>query len=111
VVVMGDMNSHLSDLLNDSPLSDSGLCPAANVGPTYPAWRPLIALDHVLTTPALAIKSYTVLDHDMSDHRPIAVTIGLQDWVWLARFTYSVPWVVLSRHPLGAKRRLRGGRA
>jgi endonuclease/exonuclease/phosphatase family metal-dependent hydrolase len=78
VVVMGDMNSHLSDLLNDSPLAGSGLSPAENVAPTYPAWRPLIALDHVLTTPAVAIKSYSVLDCDISDHRPIAVTIGLQ---------------------------------
>ena len=78
VVVMGDMNSHMADLLNDSPLAGSGLGPVANVAPTYPSWRPLVALDHVLTTPALAIKNYSVLDCDISDHRPIAVTIGLQ---------------------------------
>jgi len=77
VVVMGDMNSHLSQLLFDSPLADTNLVPADQVLPTYPAWRPALALDHVLVSPGLRIGSYQVLDCRLSDHRPIAVTVEL----------------------------------
>jgi len=34
VVVMGDMNSHLSKLLTDSPLADTDLRPADEIAPT-----------------------------------------------------------------------------
>lgn len=76
VVIMGDMNSHLTRLLFGSPLSDTALVPANEVHPTYPSWRPAIALDHILVTPNLAVHEFEVLDCDVSDHRPIAVTIG-----------------------------------
>ena len=75
VVLMGDMNSHLSQLLFNSPLARTDLRPADSVQPTYPSWRPLLALDHVLVSPSLAIREYEVLDCRLSDHRPIAVTI------------------------------------
>lgn len=77
VVVMGDMNSHLSALLNDSPLAGTGLVPVRDSQPTYPSWRPALALDHVLATPSLAIEHYEVLECRLSDHRPIAVTLRL----------------------------------
>jgi len=76
VVIMGDMNSHLTRLLFGSPLSDTPLMPANDVQPTYPSWRPAVALDHILVTPSLAVQGYQVLDCDLSDHRPVAVTIG-----------------------------------
>ncbi|MCZ6617722.1 MAG: endonuclease/exonuclease/phosphatase family protein, partial [Gammaproteobacteria bacterium] len=60
VVVMGDMNSHLSELLFNSPLADTNLMPAEQVDPTYPAWRPDLALDHVLVSPGLNIREYEV---------------------------------------------------
>jgi endonuclease/exonuclease/phosphatase family metal-dependent hydrolase len=77
VLVMGDMNSHLSGLLDNSPLSETRLRPVGEVGPTYPAWRPLLALDHVLVSPSLAMRDYEVLDCRLSDHRPIAVTLEM----------------------------------
>ena len=77
VVVMGDMNSHLSGLLFDSPLADTSLMPAANAKPTYPSWRPALMLDHVLVTPSLTIRSCDVLDCNLSDHRPVAVRISV----------------------------------
>lgn len=77
VVVMGDMNSHLSGLLFDSPLADTSLLPAADAKPTYPSWRPALTLDHVLVTPALTIRSCDVLDCNLSDHRPVAVRIAV----------------------------------
>ena len=79
VVVMGDMNSHLADLLFDSPLAETALCPAESVGPTYPSWRPSQALDHILVSPALVIDEYEVLDCRLSDHRPIAMRLTRAD--------------------------------
>jgi len=76
VVVMGDMNSHLTPLLFGSPLADTPLVPARDIEPTYPSWRPAVALDHILVTPTLSVQSYRVLDCDLSDHRPVAVTIA-----------------------------------
>ena len=77
VVLMGDMNSHLSDLLFDSPLARTILRPAGQTKATYPAWRPLRALDHILVSPQLVIRDYEVLDCQLSDRRPIGVTLEL----------------------------------
>lgn len=79
-IVMGDMNSHLAHLLGSSPLRETNLMPADQVHPTYPAWQPALALDHVLVTPGLSIDNYDVLDCRLSDHRPIAVTVTLDDY-------------------------------
>lgn len=78
-IVMGDLNSHLGELLFTSPLRDTALAPAERVDPTYPSWRPEVALDHVLVTPGLELKDYEVLDIKLSDHRPIAVTVQVAD--------------------------------
>ncbi|MFU8813734.1 MAG: endonuclease/exonuclease/phosphatase family protein [Pseudomonadales bacterium] len=77
VVLMGDMNSHLSQLLFNSPLAETDLRPVGEMQPTYPAWRPLRALDHVLVSPLLSISDYEVLDCQLSDHLPIAVTLEM----------------------------------
>ena len=74
-VVMGDLNSHLDQLLFDSPLAETTLRPAEGAAPTYPAWRPAIALDHILVSPSLALNDFAVLDCSLSDHRPVAVTL------------------------------------
>lgn len=76
VVLMGDMNTPLGQLLQDSELARLDLQPAENVGPTYPAWRPSLALDHVLVSSNLTINEYEVLNCRLSDHRPIAVEIA-----------------------------------
>jgi endonuclease/exonuclease/phosphatase family metal-dependent hydrolase len=79
VVVMGDMNSHLADLLFDSPLAETSLRPAESVAPTFPSWRPSVALDHILVSPKLAIGKCEVLDCRLSDHRPISVSLTRAD--------------------------------
>jgi endonuclease/exonuclease/phosphatase family metal-dependent hydrolase len=79
VVVMGDMNSHLADLLFDSPLAETALRPAESVAPTFPSWRPSVALDHILVSPKLAIDKCEVLDCRLSDHRPISVSLTRAD--------------------------------
>jgi len=79
VIVMGDLNTPVSELLNDSPLKVLNLQPAETVGPTYPAWRPELALDHVLVSDNLVIKDYQVLNFRVSDHLPIAVEVAARE--------------------------------
>jgi endonuclease/exonuclease/phosphatase family metal-dependent hydrolase len=62
--------------LEDSPLKRLNLQPAETVGPTYPAWEPSLALDHVLVSDNLVIKDYQVLNCRVSDHLPIAVEVA-----------------------------------
>ncbi len=76
VIIMGDMNTHMRHLLEDSPLKHLGLQPAEQLAPTYPAWQPSLALDHVLVSTNLEIKNYQVLDCRVSDHLPIAVEVA-----------------------------------
>ncbi len=76
VVIMGDLNTPAAQLLEDTPLKQLDLTPAANPKPTYPAWRPVQALDHVMVSPNLEIKDYEVLGHQISDHLPIAVEVA-----------------------------------
>ncbi len=79
VVLIGDMNSHLQSLLFNSPLETTNLRPAEDVLPTYPSWQPSVALDHVLVTPGLKISEFEVLECNVSDHRPVAVSLSLSD--------------------------------
>jgi endonuclease/exonuclease/phosphatase family metal-dependent hydrolase len=76
VIIMGDMNTHVSHLLEDSPLKHLNLQPAEQSAPTYPAWQPSHALDHVLVSANLEIRDYQVLDCRVSDHLPIAVEVA-----------------------------------
>ena len=80
VVLMGDMNMLHEHLLDDSPLRNTGLVPAsASELRTYPSWRPLRSLDHILISRVLAVNKAAALDCRLSDHFPIAVDISLRD--------------------------------
>ncbi len=75
-VLMGDMNTHASDLLQSSPLRDLGLL-APQVEATFPSWRPQRCLDHILLSPSLTLEKVEVLAQPISDHLPVAVEIRL----------------------------------
>lgn len=76
LVLMGDMNTHASDLLENSPLRDLGLI-APQVQATFPSWRPQRCLDHILLSPGLELGRVDVLSQPISDHLPVAVEIRL----------------------------------
>lgn len=78
VVLMGDMNTHATELLEVSPLRDLGLL-APQVQATFPSWRPQRCLDHILLSPCLALERVEVLPLPISDHLPVAVEIRLPD--------------------------------
>lgn len=75
-VLMGDMNTHATDLLENSPLRDLGL-QAPQIEATFPSWRPQRCLDHILLSPSLTLERVDVLAPASSDHLPVAVEIRL----------------------------------
>ncbi|MDF0733537.1 endonuclease/exonuclease/phosphatase family protein [Pseudomonas entomophila] len=77
-ILMGDMNTHATDLLDHSPLRDLGLI-APQVEATFPSWRPQRCLDHILLSPSLTLERVEVLAQPISDHLPVAVEIRLPD--------------------------------
>ncbi|WP_252091257.1 endonuclease/exonuclease/phosphatase family protein [Pseudomonas sp. MWU13-3659] len=77
-ILMGDMNTHATDLLDHSPLRDLGLV-APQVEATFPSWRPQRCLDHILLSPSLTLERVEVLAQPISDHLPVAVEIRLPE--------------------------------
>lgn len=77
VVVMGDMNSHMATDVLNSPLGELGLVHPEAPHATFPAWRPQLALDHILASPTLNVTDHEVLPCHISDHLPIGVTLAL----------------------------------
>ncbi|MDH0648201.1 endonuclease/exonuclease/phosphatase family protein [Pseudomonas sp. GD03858] len=77
-ILMGDMNTHATDLLDHSPLRDLGLI-APQVEATFPSWRPQRCLDHILLSSSLTLERVEVLAQPISDHLPVAVEIRLPD--------------------------------
>jgi endonuclease/exonuclease/phosphatase family metal-dependent hydrolase len=75
-VLMGDLNCGLHSeelrfLFQQTTLKP----PAAPAPSTYPSWRPRRAIDHILTTPDLAVEKLWTLEHAVSDHLPVAALV------------------------------------
>lgn len=79
VVIMGDLNNPLEHLQTRTPLRGLDLKTPDVIHHTYPSWQPDQALDHILVSPSLEIRHVEVLDCSISDHRPIAMEIGLPE--------------------------------
>lgn len=83
LVLMGDFNCDCSS----QEFQD--LVQAANLrGPdcdqkTFPSWRPLRNLDHILVSPSLQILAGEVLDYSVSDHLPVRMELVLPPGVSL----------------------------
>ncbi len=89
IVLMGDMNAHSEQLLDNSPLAGMGLHSASMDVKTFPSWKPSKSLDHILLSAGLHAHSFSVLDFPQSDHLPVAVQIELPPGIELAN--RSVP--------------------
>jgi len=75
VVLMGDMNTHAEHLLSLSALRDMPFQPVLDGLQTFPSWRPVKGLDHILVTDTVKVKKVGVLDMPVSDHLPIAMEV------------------------------------
>ncbi len=84
LVLMGDMNAQVADLLLYSPLRDLGLS-APQLAATFPSWRPQRCLDHILLSSELTLERVSLLNQPISDHLPVAVEIRLPETLQSAR--------------------------
>jgi len=75
VVVMGDFNCKSKSHEMDALLNNTMLSEPVDKLHTFPSWRPMRNIDHILATPTIKIKDMHVLTHAVSDHLPIAVDI------------------------------------
>lgn len=72
-IVMGDFNCSAQALLAHPKLRETGLQLLTLNHPSYPSWRPLKGLDHVLVSPQLADAQVKLLPPLFSDHLPLDI--------------------------------------
>jgi len=76
-VLMGDFNCGASSDVMRFIAERSGLTRAACGIPTYPSWRPVRDIDHVLVSEGIAVHNARTLQVSVSDHLPVAVDVEL----------------------------------
>jgi len=78
-VLMGDFNC-----VPDRPemqilYQRTALEPPTCVVPTFPSWRPLRAIDHILLTPSLQCSDYAAMPAAASDHLALSITMQVPE--------------------------------
>ncbi len=73
-VLMGDLNCSHAELL-ESPLGDMAWQWTYGPLDTYPSWRPVRRLDHILVSRHFRIERVDVPDLRLSDHRPVCMEL------------------------------------
>lgn len=76
-VLMGDLNCEPLELAHHPELQRIGFR-LVHSEPTYPSWRPIRSIDHVLVTPSVDARGARVLEARLSDHLPVATEIRLR---------------------------------
>lgn len=84
VILMGDLNCQLQSREMDILFRSTRLREPPQRLNTFPSWRPLRNIDHILVTPSLEASNLRVLTHTYSDHLPIALEVTLPEGVELA---------------------------
>ena len=79
VVVMGDMNCQPDSEEMIRLMRNADLVEPLQDLHTFPSWRPLRNIDHILVSPSLEVADAKVLNYPLSDHLPISMTIRLPD--------------------------------
>ena len=79
LVLMGDLNMSAERLIEDSPLKHTNLHLLADTK-TYPSWKPHVGLDHILVSGPVQVHRSGVVDHQVSDHLPVAMDIEIPDF-------------------------------
>jgi len=83
LIVMGDFNTQADAGPVSEFLKTLALRAPTTGLPTYPAWQPQRAIDHILVSEALSCGTAQVLDVNYSDHCPVTVEIELPDGLQL----------------------------
>ena len=75
LVVMGDLNAGCDSREVRGFIERNGLREPACRQPTFPSWRPVRRIDHILVSQGLEVKNARVLDYLLSDHLPISLEL------------------------------------
>jgi endonuclease/exonuclease/phosphatase family metal-dependent hydrolase len=81
LVVMGDLNAGCDSTEVRSFIDKTGLTEPVCNKATFPSWRPVRRIDHILVSHALEVTRTRVVDYALSDHLPICVEIALPEGV------------------------------
>jgi len=79
LVLMGDFNCNCESRELQELMLDTGLRGPSCEMKTFPSWRPMRNLDHILVTPNLNIVTARVLNYPMSDHLPVSMEIEMPE--------------------------------
>lgn len=83
-VVMGDLNAGCDSSEVRLFIEKSGLTEPACDQATFPSWRPVRRIDHILVSQSLEVLRTRVVDYALSDHLPICVEIVPPEGIRLA---------------------------
>jgi endonuclease/exonuclease/phosphatase family metal-dependent hydrolase len=83
VAIMGDLNCTSSSPELNWMIRRTGLREPEHDLHTFPSWRPVKNIDHILISPTLRAVDVAVLNYPLSDHLPIAMEIELPEGVGL----------------------------
>lgn len=82
VVIMGDLNCTPEELQR-SLLGRRHWRWLDEEMHTYPSWKPVRQIDHILVSEGLVVRKAAALDTRLSDHRPIALELELPSGLFL----------------------------
>jgi endonuclease/exonuclease/phosphatase family metal-dependent hydrolase len=75
VIVMGDLNCGCDSREMRFLMRRAGLQEPSCEERTFPSWRPLRKIDHILVSESLKIENPRVVDYPLSDHLPIGIDV------------------------------------
>lgn len=78
-VLMGDFNCQASRPEMEQLFNRTRLQPPCECVPTFPAWQPNRAIDHILATDALACRELRALPAARSDHLALSVLLAVPE--------------------------------
>ncbi len=84
VVIMGDLNCGCDSREMQRLRERVNLRESACDQGTFPSWRPMRKIDHILVSDSLTVENARVLDYPISDHLPIGIDILLPKELELA---------------------------
>jgi endonuclease/exonuclease/phosphatase family metal-dependent hydrolase len=84
IVVMGDLNCSCDSREVKMLMWRAGLREPACKLNTFPSWRPIRKLDHILVSTSLEVENPRVVDYPLSDHLPIGIDILIPQEINLA---------------------------
>jgi len=78
-VLMGDFNCDPDQPEMQALYQRTRLQPPATCVPTFPSWKPLRAIDHVLVTPPLQVATMKAFPAALSDHLALSVELDIPE--------------------------------